>query len=270
VVGRHDKTASFGIDQKSGYGHCFRCKVRVTLQEYASEADSINVSTAPPERADISLPPDYTPLWREPGTSASVLASARQYLADRGIGAATIQDAFIGACTKGRCAGRVVVPALGRDGRTLVGWSARLTYKSEKYPKYLTATGMDRQSTLFNMPAIRITTDVPLMLVEGIFDALPYWPNAVAFLGKPSPGQLQALVTSRRPLVCVLDGDSWLECEMLHYRLRMDLEDCSEGYDPVSVTWLHLPPCTDPGNIDAKKLWNFVRISAQERNNLVV
>jgi hypothetical protein len=105
---------------------------------------------------------------------------------------------------------------------------------------------MDTYSRLFNEAAIDVETADPLILVEGRFDALPLWPNATAFDGKPSDGQVERLRQARRPLVVALDGDAWIEGEMLAMRLEL--------YG-VRAGWLRLPPTTDPGNFRPEEIF---------------
>ena len=287
IVGKNDRQASFGINRATGRGHCFRCKVWLYLSEFAGhEGSGIGDATPTPETT-IQLPSGYKPLWTREGCSAPALAFAREYLAKRGISPSTIEDASIGACTTGRCVGRVVLPAFSIDGQHLVGWSARLTYPSDKWPKYLTAQGMDRSQYFWNMPAIAQVSDDPLMICEGVFDALPYWPNAIALLGKPSDGQVwyiaKAVAVTKRKVVVTLDGDAQLESDMLHLLLKLRIYEAdlirlqindeqanAQGLNMLTypVTWVKLPACTDPGNVPTKKLWELVQKSAAGGDNL--
>jgi DNA primase len=109
----------------------------------------------------------------------------------------------------------------------------------------LSATGFDRERNVFNAAALAVDTDDPLLVVEGTFDALPYWPDVVALLGKPSEGQIGLLLTACRPLVVALDGDAWLESEMLAARLELD---------GARATWLKLPPKRDPGDLEPARV----------------
>jgi DNA primase len=82
-------------------------------------------------------------------------------------------------------------------------------------------------------------------VVEGVFDALALWPDAVAVLGKPSDQQVDALINAKRPVVIVLDGDAWLEGKWLAARL------CLRG---KRAGHIRLPPGVDPDEVDRKEL----------------
>jgi DNA primase len=94
---------------------------------------------------------------------------------------------------------------------------------------------------MFNHATLLKETDTPAIIVEGVFDAIAFWPDAVAVLGKPTPAQVYALASARRPIAVVLDGDAWEEGEMLALKLRF------EGQRAGSV---HLPPRVDPDEVD--------------------
>jgi DNA primase len=84
-------------------------------------------------------------------------------------------------------------------------------------------------------------TDEPLLVVEGMFDALPYIGSAVALLGKPSDIQVRMLAESRRPLVIALDGDAIRDSRALQQRLKL------RG---VTAGMVKLPPGMDPGDVE--------------------
>jgi len=88
------------------------------------------------------------------------------------------------------------------------------------------------------------------MVVEGVFDALALYPNAVAVLGKASEAQMEALQESKRPVVIVLDGDAWQEGWAMAARLKF------KGQRAGSV---RLPPKLDPDEVDPAWLQEEVK-----------
>lgn len=76
-------------------------------------------------------------------------------------------------------------------------------------------------------------------MVEGVPDAIPYWPDAVSCLGKPSEEQIRLLTHAKRPVVMCLDGDAWRLGRRVAERL---------AYDEVQASFVRLPPKTDPNN----------------------
>jgi DNA primase len=142
----------------------------------------------------------------------------------------------------------VVVPILSPDGEWL-GHVGRSWQKDAELP-YLYGKGLQRRETLYNAAALNVQTDKPVMVVEGVLDALALWPDAVAVLGKPSEPQIWALADAARPVAVVLDGDAWSEGEALAMTLRL------EGQRAGSV---RLPPKTDPDEVDRGWLDEEVR-----------
>lgn len=263
-TGSPDRRGALGVDDRTGYFHCFRCAARGRIDVGRSEKELAPPMPGerrrrrddPPQDPELGPPEDFTPLWTGDGATSIMLEPARAYLRRRGVAAQTIAEVRIGACLRGRAAGRVVVPVLDLDGRTWLGWQARVWDRRSTAVRYLSATGMDRESHVFNAAALAVETEDPVLVVEGIFDALPYWPDVVALLGKPSEGQIAALLSAARPIVVALDGDAWLEAEMLAARLELD---------GARATWVKLPPKRDPGDVNPARLAEAVRRSAGRR-----
>jgi hypothetical protein len=236
VVGKADKRRSFGLLLPDGTYHCFRCGVVGRLSEawIPSTKAGKPLDERPP---NLGPPPSFARLYEEPGASARALASARAYLVKRRLPVSIWAQAGIGACIMGRFAGRVVVPVI--SGARWLGYVGR-AWEASVELKYLYPRGMSRGSTLYNQVALAERTDRPLFVVEGVFDALALWPDAVAVLGKPSRIQVAMLEGAARPVVVALDGDAWAEGEMLGLRLR---------FRGVRAGSVHLPPCTDPDEV---------------------
>lgn len=242
-TGREDRKQSLGIRGDSGFYHCFRCGVAgradgggsIELPEVAPREDSCE-ATEPPT--------GFYVLGVEPGISATAFRDARDYLVKRGVPEDVWRACGIGACLSGKYAGRIIVPVTTFPYPAWIGFVARdWTGRAER--KYLYPRGMQKGSVMFNDHALRWETDEPVFAVEGVFDAFSLWPNAVAFLGKPTEDQIEALAAAKRPIVPLLDGDAHREGWALAMRLRL------EGQRAGSV---RLPPCTDPDEVDETKL----------------
>src|SRR5262249_30190976 len=94
----------------------------------------------------------------------------------------------------------------------------------------------------------------PLLLVEGVFDALPHWPHAAAFLGKPTGAHLAALDKHRgRPIVVILDGDAWEQGWAVAQRVR--------ALGVPSIASVKLPAGFDPGELPTSWLMARARES---------
>jgi DNA primase len=247
VPARPDPT--FSIQPSTGHWHCFRCHTGGSL-EADDDALQEAVKTPPPDDSEARRPPDgFLPLGEGDGLRAFSAKPARAYLQKRGVSPETARKLQIGCVLgSGRHAGRVVVPVLV-DGNWR-GWVARdFTGKAEK--KYLNARGNWRGDVLFGADALRRETETPVMITEGVFDALPFVGDAVAVLGKPTEEQLWIIkTTARRPVAVVLDGDAHEEGWALAMKLRLD------GIRAGSV---RLPPKKDPDQVDRNWLFEEAR-----------
>ena len=246
-----DYRGNWCLNVDTGYYHCWRCEVRGYLPGYAPDTDAVVPEV---DLGALGPPEDFLPLT---GHHPS-LKRARKYVLKRGISPTTAMRVGIGACFTGPFSNRVIVPVVGVDGATWMGWSARYMGKvpDKRVPKYRYPKGMPRSQIVFNQRAITRRTKVPLLCVEGVFDALPYYPHAVAFLGKPNPDQIDLLEDATRPVVICLDGDAWHEgfwlAEMLKFRGMTD------------VHALHLPPKRDPCNMGPAWVWGEVRKAREQ------
>lgn len=242
VINKEDRKQCLAISMKTGWFKCWRCGTtgRVDLTGPLPEVDEMQASSE-----GVGPPEGFMELMEEPAKSALCVEDARQYLFSRGMVDQTIWEAAkIGCCLSGRCAGRIVVPVLSPAGDWW-GWVARAWTKKSDRP-YLNAKGMTLGGGVFNHAALMVETQKPVLVMEGVFDALAYWPDAVAVLGKPKEDQIHSLIETPRPVAVVLDGDAWRESWTLAMRLRM------EGQ---TAGFVRLPPEKDPDEVSTEWLW---------------
>lgn len=246
VVGKVDRTQALAVSSTTGWWRCWRCG---TSGRDRSIGDGSWHAAARVESsihdADLGPPEGFTPLGEEPGASAAVTGPARAYLARRGVPPPLVAELGIGAVVSGKLAHRVVVPVID-DGRW-AGWVAR-DWTGEAERRYLYPRGMRREGLLFNGAALHDHDSyLPVIVVEGVFDALPHYPHAVACLGKPTASHVVALSMTERPVVVALDGDAWREGMALAQKLRLLGREAAH---------LRLPPTTDPGDFSASEFWD--------------
>lgn len=97
---------------------------------------------------------------------------------------------------------RVIVPFF-RNGR-LIYWTARSTDPSEK--NRWDNCPESRRAVLFNIDKLMHHSQAPLLVAEGVFDAMIF--DGIALLGsKLSDAKIKLLQDSRRPLCFVIDKD---------------------------------------------------------------
>ena len=245
----HDDT--FSYNPETGYYHCFRCPVWGKLDS----PDDLEFDKPAPEQISaeqeaLTRPPEgYETLA---GDTSFTLAPARDYMHGRNIPEWVWHEAQVGACGWGKYSRRIIIPNLMQDG-SWYGYTTRSYDKSvpKKY-SYKYPPGSWRGGVVHNQPALWANTSEHLYIVEGAFDALALWPHAVAVLGMPSEQQIQLLITSKRPLVVVLDADAWEKGLALSMRLR--LEGCTAGN-------VRLLDGADPDEVDPSDLWEAARES---------
>ena len=148
------------------------------------------------------LPPHFVSLCnkRLPETSRRPL----QYLKDRGITKKEILMWKIGYCTEGRYGGRIIVPSFNNAGN--LNYFIARSYVGHKM-KYLNPS--ISKNVVFN--ELFVDWDEPVVLVEGLFDAIVAGQNAIPILGstlREESKLFQAIVLNDSPVYLALDEDA--------------------------------------------------------------
>ena len=236
-TGKEDRRGAFSFNTVSGWCLCFKCGLKGRVEGF----ENAPIVAAEEEREfgpDAFKPPES--FVELAGDDSFTLQPARDYLTGRGVPEAIWKQAHVGACWKGRYAGRVVFPILAAG--EWLGFISRLHRKAEPgEASYLYPEWLKRKNTLYNFEALHVVTDEPVIVVEGALDALAYWPDSVAVLGKPSQEQTFMLADTHRPVAVVMDGDAW--AEGMELSLKLQLEGQRAGF-------VRLPPRTDPDEVD--------------------
>ncbi len=224
--GSADKKFSLGFSITTLRYECYRCstkgRLRTRPEEYelgALEAELARDAVDAPPPPPLELPEGYMVLTDEPARSSFAFAAARHYLRnDRKVSDENIDRFRIGACARGRFAGCVIVPVFDAQGGW--AWFVGRKWTKKAYRPYLYPNG-SRGGVMFNQRAIDVVTDEPLMVMEGCFDAIAHYPNAVAVLGKTTEEHLALLEQAKRPVVFVPDGDEHESGYALSLRLKL-------------------------------------------------
>ncbi len=138
------------------------------------------------------------------------------YLAERGLSLETIVDFGIGFCGKGMMADRIAIPIHNSEGG-IVAYAGRFPGEpAEDTPKYKLPPGFRKSQELFNLDrALKQPAEVPLVIVEGFFDAMKLHQHGcrkvVAIMGSTLSAAQEELIkrhTNRHSQVIVmLDED---------------------------------------------------------------
>ena len=156
------------------------------------------------DKTKVELPKDYKPLVNLARTDI-MAKHALMYLKKRGINKADILKYNIGYCENGRYGGRIIVPSYDANGELNYFIARDINPDSKK--KY--DAPKCNKNELIGLEYF-INWNVPVILCEGIFDAIAIKRNAVPLLGKTIPKALMMkLVQSNVKTVYVsLDRDA--------------------------------------------------------------
>ena len=191
----------------------------------------------------IELPKEYQPLYS--ASSTSVIANlVRKYLYERGFTDNDFIKYSIGYCTTGEYGGRVIFPSYTESG-TLNYFVAR-SYDGNYYKYKNPETSKD---IIFYENLINWNT--PIILCEGVFDAIAIRRNAIPILGKNIPTALwKKILTSKlTDIYIALDDDAKSAA------IKLSEKFVAAGF---RVYLIELPG-KDPSEMGFKKFTNLIQ-----------
>ena len=150
----------------------------------------------------IELPKEYQPLYS--ASTTSVVANlVKKYLYDRGLSDNDFIKYGIGYATTGEYGGRVIIPSY--SGSNQLNFFVARTYDGN-YFKYKNPEASKDIIFFENL----INWDQPIILCEGVFDAIAIRRNAIPILGKSiSTSLYKKIITSRvQDIYVALDADA--------------------------------------------------------------
>lgn len=164
----------------------------------------------------VSLPYEYKRLT-ETHTDFSY-AKAMKYLKNRGIESYDIERYDIGYCDKGDYAGRIIVPSYDADNK--LNYFLARDFTGNAYLKYKNPP-VSKDVVVFEN---QIDFSEPLILCEGVFDAMAIRRNAIALLGKNIPNKLKMRLIQHgvKEVSIVLDNDAFKNALYLSESLMND------------------------------------------------
>lgn len=183
----------------------------------------------------LSLPSGFRPLWETSGLHPE-RKHAQLYLKRRGVLPEDIMRYNIGYCETGHFAGMVIIPSYDSDGQLnfFTGRAYRpggFTHVNPAVSKNI--VGFELHTTF--------QPDVPLVIVEGVFDAMAVRRNAVPLFGKYLLGQLRSkiLTSGVKQVYVALDADATKDSldivfELRKYNIDARVVDVPKGQDPGS------------------------------------
>ena len=150
----------------------------------------------------VQLPKEYIPLWK-PSTSI-IRKHALSYLDRRGVTSLEIIKYQIGYCEEGPYKHKIIVPSYDEYGMLnyFVGRSFYDTSFKHKNPN------VSKDVVGFEM---FINWDLPIVICEGVFDAMAIRMNSIPLFGKSPQSELQKKIISKgvRKVYLALDSDAF-------------------------------------------------------------
>ena len=150
----------------------------------------------------VELPKEYQPLYL--ASSESYVANmVKKYLYERGLTDNDFIKYSIGYCTTGDYGGRVVIPSY--SGSNQLNFFVARTYDGS-YFKYKNPEASKDIIFFENL----INWNAPIILCEGVFDAIAIKRNAIPILGKSISTSLykKIITSSVRDIYIALDDDA--------------------------------------------------------------
>ena len=190
-----------------------------------------------PGKQDIKLPDEFKSL-SEPHTSI-IKDHAMLFLKKRGITEQDIIRYNLGYCTEGQYQNRIIIPSYDENGRLnyFVGrdfYSSTLKYKNPPIPKDV--IGFD----------LYVNWSLPIILVEGVFDAMSVKNNTIPLFGKTIlPRLYQKIVEKKvKDIFIILDSDAFNDA------IQITEKFVNEG---INVNFVKLDG-KDPNDLGYKKM----------------
>jgi DNA primase len=208
-------------------------------------------------RKGLTLPAEFKPLVSSTDTS-NTFKRARHYLASRGVFEPEIRKYQIGYADSGEYAGRIIIPSYNEFGVLdfYIGRSIQ-----DAYVKYLKP---EIESTDFIFFDSFINWNKPVVLCEGVFDAMAIKINAVPLLGKFAKSILKRRILEfDTPMVYVaLDQDAKKEAvklgeDLMRLGIRVGVIDL-ESKDPAQIGYENFKKYLNGAKeLDTKTILNY-------------
>jgi len=216
------------------------------LVELVGDKKYVKRNTNKEDKKIVRLPNEFKPLWLD-GNSI-IRKHAIVYLKNRGITLVDIIRYSMGYCEEGLYANRIIVPSYSSDGELnyFVGrdiYEGGMKYKNPPVSKDV--IGLD----LF------INWNEPIILCEGVFDAIAIRRNAIPLFGKTIPKSLMKKIYEKqvKQIYILLDSDAIMDS------IKMTDSLMKNG---INVYYVNLSE-EDPSDMGFKKVINLIKETKQ-------
>lgn len=195
---------------------------------------------------ETSLPKEYEIIKNKHDIESGI---ALRYLSQRGIRPHDIIKYKIGICKSGKYKDRIIIPSY--DEHNILNWFIARDYKDKHYLKYKNPS---RDANIVGFEN-QINWQEPIILVEGIFDAIAVKRNAIPLMGKTLSEELKykLYLNDVSDIYVALDGDAIKDSvSIMEYLIKSDINlykvDIGEK---------------DPADLGYNKMWELIKQSSK-------
>lgn len=254
----HHRSHKFTVNVEKTVYHCWHCaeKGRVVslfkrinasqsqkneLYKLLSQSIPVHTKETDGERV-LTLPDGFKPLWRPEETIN--YRRALSYLKNRGISGYDILRYQMGYVTEGDYANRIIIPSY--DSTNTLNYFVARDLSSESRIKYKNPP-TSKNVVMFEN---QINWKLPVVLCEGVFDAITIRRNVIPLLGKFVSNKLLAMmiVNEVKEVYVVLDNDAELDA------LGIEQELTAHG---MNVRFVNLNG-KDPSELGFEETWRCI------------
>jgi DNA primase len=232
-------------------------KARIVEMKSYFKSDRTKIDDT--ETTRVFLPTEFISMTDNDGSLE--YRHAAVYLKNRGINESDVRKYNIGYCKTGRYRNRVIIPSYDRNGQ--VNYFIARSFEKDPYQKY---DAPSIQKTEIVGMEYFINWSVPVILCEGIFDAIAIKRNAVPLFGKSIPKalMLKLVECQVKTVYLALDKDALKEAltyseQLINlgkevYLIELDGKDPSDlGFENMTKLLQQAKPLTF-GEIILKKM----------------
>ena len=264
----HKQKLSINIGTRFGFWKCWVCDtkgrkltsllykinapleiIKTISEHYHNDDHVLSDNYSEDHQELISLPKEYVPLYMEQDKFFK-FQHALAFLKKRKLTRDDILRYQIGYCKDGEYADRIIIPSYNKD-MNLNYFISRSFYDNSvmKYKNPPISKNIIAFENLINW-------NLPVILVEGVFDAIALRRNAIPLFGKVLYSSIEtALITNKPPKIYVMmDNDASIDASRIEQRLS------SYGLDV-----LHVPvEEKDASDMGFEKAWKSINKSYKQ------
>lgn len=197
-----------------------------------TKPSSLYLNTTEPEKKPISLPKEFITLSKP--SSSIEYKKAYKYIKSRNITDEDIIKYNLGYCESGIYKNMIIIPSYNEDGN--LNFFTSRSYEKEAFRKYINPDYSRNIVPFDNL----INWNSPVILCEGVFDAIAIKRNAIPLLGKNIQNELLKKIISSniKHIYIALDDDAkeksikyceyFLNQGIKPYLIELDGKDPSE------------------------------------------